>query len=162
MTPKTIQDTSQETSCDKKRIMALDLGSKRVGLAMSDELGITAQPLGKITSTSTDKVIAEVLKIASLHSVGTFVVGVPINMNGTEGPAARRAREFIAALERATDRPVEAEDERLSTAAVTSVLIEGGVSRGGRKEVVDKLSACFFLQGYLDRKRAGRKLGADG
>lgn len=156
------QETSQETSYDNKRIMALDLGSKRVGVALSDELGITAQPLGKITSTSTDKVIAEVFTIASEHSVGAIIVGVPINMNGTEGPAARRARGFIAALERATDCPVEAVDERLSTAAATRVLIEGGVSRGGRKEVVDKLSACFFLQGYLDRKRAGRKLGADG
>jgi putative Holliday junction resolvase len=135
------------------RIMGLDLGSKRIGVAVSDELSLTAQPLTLIKRTSIEKDISGILQIASEYSVGAIVVGLPLLMDGSKGQQARLAERFMDLLREKTSMPVEGWDERLSTAAVTRVLIEGEVTRAKRKGVVDQLSASYILQGYLDSKK---------
>ncbi len=135
------------------RILGLDLGAKRIGVALSDELEICATPLTFIKKSSIGKDIEEVLKLVAEHSVGLIVTGMPLNMDGTAGAAAASVNKFIDHLKNKTDLPVETWDERLSTVAVTRVLIEGDTSRAKRKKLVDKLSASYILQGYLDRRK---------
>lgn len=135
------------------RIMGLDLGSKTIGMAISDPMGITAQPVGTIRRRATDKDIAEVLKTAAEREVTGIVIGMPVNMDGTEGNRSLETRRFIDRLRGATALPIETWDERLSTVAVTRVLIDGDVSRVKRKGAVDKLAASYILQGYLDGVR---------
>ena len=139
-----------DTLKNSKRILALDYGSKRIGVALSDELGLTAQPLVVIKRSSAAADFAEIRRIVSESGASMVVVGMPFNMDGTAGPQAERVRSFISRLTDMVGVPVREWDERLSTVAVTRVLIEGDVSRHGRKLVVDKLSASFILQGYLD------------
>lgn len=141
---------------EKKRIMGLDVGEKRIGVSVSDELNITAQPLKLIRRTSFEKDTSEILDIASGHSVGVIVVGMPLMMDGTVGGQARLVKRFIERLKLKTSISVDEWDERLSTVAVTRVLVEGDVSRKRRKDVVDQLSASYILQGYLDRKKTLR------
>ncbi len=136
------------------RALGIDPGKKRIGVAITDELGVTAQPLTFIKATTRNKDIEEILALADEHGAGIIVVGVAYNMNGTTGPAARRALDFIAALQEKTDKSVVPWDERLSTAAVTRVLIQGDVSRSKRKQVVDKLAAAYILEGWLESKQA--------
>lgn len=135
------------------RILGLDLGSKRIGVALSDELEICATPLTFIKKISINKDIEEVLTLVAEHSVGLIVTGMPLNMDGTAGEASALVNKFIERLKEKTDLPVETWDERLSTVAVTRVLIDGDTSRSKRKMVVDKLSASYILQGYLDRRK---------
>jgi putative Holliday junction resolvase len=142
------------------RIMGLDLGGRRIGVAVSDELNLTAQPLTLIKRTSVEKDVSGILQIASEYSVGAIVVGLPLMMDGSKGQQARLVERFMDRLREKTSMPVEGWDERLSTAAVTRVLIEGDVTRTRRKGVVDQLSASYILQGYLDMKKA-RHQGAD-
>jgi putative Holliday junction resolvase len=142
-------------SDEKIRIMGLDVGKRRVGVAISDELKITAQPLTKIKRTSIEKDLTEILHIASEYSVRAIVVGLPLNMDGSVGPQASLVLKFMESLKQKTSLPVEGWDERLSTVAVTRVLIEGDVTRKKRKGIVDQLSASYILQGYLDSKKAG-------
>lgn len=136
--------------------MGLDVGERRLGVSVSDELNLTAQPLRLIRRTSVEKDLAEILRIASEYSVGAIVVGMPLMMDGTVGPQARKVERFMERLRLKTSIPIEEWDERLSTVAVTRVLIEGDVTRKKRKDVVDQLSASYILQGYLDRKRASQ------
>jgi putative Holliday junction resolvase len=142
------------------RIMGLDLGGRRIGVAVSDELNLTAQPLTLIKRTSVEKDVSGILQIASEYSVGAIVVGLPLMMDGSKGQQARLVERFMDRLREKTSMPVEGWDERLSTAAVTRMLIEGDVTRTRRKGVVDQLSASYILQGYLDMKKA-RHQGAD-
>lgn len=132
------------------RILGLDLGKKRIGVAVSDEAGITAQPLATIKRSNYRKDLEEVLKFAGEYSVKEILVGMPVRTDGTIGEGSRYVLDFIEKLKNATDLPVNTWDERFSTAAVERVLIEGDVSRAGRKKVVDKLAAAYILQGYLD------------
>lgn len=132
--------------------MGLDVGKKRIGVAVSDELGITAQPLKHINRASIDKDMEEILSVADDYAVEKIIVGVPYNMDGSVGPQARAAVKFMEALREKTGKYVEGWDERLSTVAVERVLIEGDVSRGKRKGVVDKLAAAYILQGWLERR----------
>ncbi len=136
------------------RIIGLDVGQRRIGIAVSDELNLTAQPLTHIKRTSIEKDISEILRIASEYSVGAIIVGVPLNMDGSVGPQARLVFKFMDRLRLKTSIPVEGWDERLSTVAVTRVLVGGDVSRSRRKGVVDRLAASYILQGYLDSKKA--------
>jgi putative Holliday junction resolvase len=136
------------------RIMGLDVGKKRMGVALSDELGVIASPLALVNHTSRNKDADEIKALAIKHGVSLIVVGMPVNMDGSIGPQAEFVKKFADVLrERAGVKVVEW-DERLSTAAVTRVLIEGGESRAGRKTVVDVMSAIYILQGYLDGQRA--------
>lgn len=141
------------------RIMCIDLGTKTIGMAISDPMGLTAQPVSTIRRKSTEADIAGLIRTAEEREVELIVVGLPINMDGTEGPRAEATRRFVERLEAMTELPIEFRDERLSTVAVTRVLIDADVSREKRKGCVDKLAASYILQGYLDdhRRRRGRE-----
>ncbi len=138
------------------RLMGLDVGSKTVGLALSDGGLAIASPLQTLRRTKFTK-DAEALKaLIDEHGVGGLVIGLPINMDGSEGPRCQSTRQFAANLLAKFDIPIAFQDERLSTAAVERVLIEeADMSRKRRAEVVDKMAAAWILQGALDTM--GRK-----
>lgn len=137
------------------RILGLDIGSKTIGVALSDEAGITAQPLKLIKRSSLAKDLEEVLDTVRENSVSSMVAGLPLNMDGSESSTTRFVMKFVETLRRASPVPVVTWDERLSTAAVERLLIEGDLSRGRRKEVIDKMAAAYILQGYLDSLKPG-------
>ena len=114
---------------------------------------IAASPLETIIRTKFTKDVARLLALAAQHEVGGFVIGLPRNMDGSEGPAAESARSFARNLSRLTPLPMVFWDERLSTAAVTGTLLEADTSRSRRNALVDKLAATYILQGALDRLR---------
>ena len=135
------------------RIMGLDFGSKTVGVAVSDPLGITAQGIEIVRRTSENKLRKTLARIEALvaeYQVTEFVLGLPKNMNNTSGERVVKTMEFKAMLERRTGLPVHMWDERLTTVAADRTLIEAGVRRDNRKEYVDMLAAVYILQGYLD------------
>ncbi|HPD60211.1 MAG TPA: Holliday junction resolvase RuvX [Thermodesulfobacteriota bacterium] len=132
------------------RFLGLDIGSKRIGLALSDELGITAQGLTTLTRTTPGNDIRKLLEIAGQHRVEKIVIGLPKNMNGTLGKSAEQVLSFIQVMKEKTAIPIDVWDERLSTVAVNRTLISANVRRRHRKEVVDKLAAVYILQGFLD------------
>ena len=135
------------------RIMGLDFGSKTVGVAVSDPLGITAQGIEIVRRTSETKLRKTLARIEALvaeYQVTEFVLGLPKNMNNTSGERVEKTMEFKAMLERRTGLPVHMWDERLTTVAADRTLIEAGVRRENRKEYVDMLAAVYILQGYLD------------
>ena len=137
------------------RIIGLDYGSKTVGVAISDELGITAQGIETITRKEENKLRKTLARIEALieeYNVEEIVLGLPKNMNNTEGERVEACREFAAMLERRTGLQVIMWDERLSTVSANKVLMESGVRRENRKAVIDKKAATFILQGYLDSK----------
>ena len=135
------------------RVMGLDLGDKRIGVALSDPLGWTAQGLDVITGGGGAKGdIRRIKEIAVKHEVGKVVVGLPLNMDGSAGPRAEKARDFAGRLAAALGLPVELWDERLTTAEAERLLIEADVRRAGRRRVIDKMAAVLILQNYLDRK----------
>ena len=133
--------------------MGLDFGSKTVGVAVSDPLGITAQGIEIVRRTSENKLRKTLARIEALvaeYQVTEFVLGLPKNMNNTSGERVEKTMEFKAMLERRTGLPVHMWDERLTTVAADRTLIEAGVRRENRKEYVDMLAAVYILQGYLD------------
>ena len=135
------------------RIMGLDFGSKTVGVAVSDPLGITAQGIEIVRRTSENKLRKTLARIEALvaeYQVTEFVLGLPKHMNNTSGERVEKTMEFKAMLERRTGLPVHMWDERLTTVAADRTLIEAGVRRENRKEYVDMLAAVYILQGYLD------------
>ena len=142
------------------RIFGLDVGTRTVGVAVSDALGMTAQPLTTLRRTGLRANLAELRRLAETHEVRQAVVGLPLNMDGTEGPSAAAARAFGEALARALDIPVEYQDERLSTVAAQRALLEADVSRARRREVVDQVAAALILQTWLDT-RQGNPTGDD-
>ncbi|MBI5588601.1 MAG: Holliday junction resolvase RuvX [Deltaproteobacteria bacterium] len=137
------------------RIMGLDLGKKTIGVAVSDETGLTAQPVTTIKRVSLRKDLDQLSRLIGEYEVTGVVVGLPVNMNGSMGPAAESVFKFIENIQERTGITAETWDERLSTAAVTRVLLDGDISRSRRKEVVDKMAASYILQGYLDRALCG-------
>ena len=135
------------------RIIGLDFGSRTVGVAVSDPLGLTAQGLEIIRRTSENKLrrtLARIEEIAKEYQADTIVLGLPKNMNNTLGERAEKSLEFKEMLERRTGLPVIMWDERLTTVEANRTLIEGRIRREHRKEYVDMLAAVFILQGYLD------------
>ncbi len=139
------------------RIMCIDLGDKTMGISISDELGWTAQPLETLRRSSLKKDFEHILKLADEYGVKEIIVGLPVNMDGTMGPRAEKVLNFVERLSAETSIKVRTWDERLSTAAVTRTLIQGDVSRAGRRKVVDKLAASYILQGYLDSRKKHEK-----
>jgi putative Holliday junction resolvase len=133
--------------------MGLDLGSKTIGVAVSDELFLTAQPVLTLRRSGLRSDLAGLKQLANEHSVQQIVLGLPLNMDGSEGPMAKAAREFGAAIEAKIGLPVEFWDERLSTAAAERALLEGDVSRKKRREVIDRLAASIILQSWLEAHR---------
>lgn len=146
------------------RIMGLDFGSKTVGVAVSDPLGITAQGLEIIRRKEENKLRRTYARIEELiveYQVEEIVLGLPKNMNATEGERAELTREFKDSLERRTGLPVTLWDERLTTVAADRAMMEAGIRREQRKDYVDMIAASLILQGYLDRRaqsRAGTEL----
>ncbi len=134
------------------RILGLDIGTVRIGVALSDPLGLTAQPLEVILRKKTDPV-ARVAALVTEHEVERIVVGYPLQLDGQPGLAVRAVDAFIAELEKAVSAPVERWDERLTTAAAERSMIEGGARRERRRESIDKIAAALLLQSYLDAKR---------
>lgn len=132
------------------RILALDHGTKRIGVAVSDELKTIAQPLEFIPAAPFAGFLARLKEILREKEVESILVGLPRNMDGSYGPAALKAREFIAALRDAVLIPVQTWDERLTSAQAQRFLIQGGVRREQRKQKVDKTAAAILLQSYLD------------
>ena len=135
------------------RILGLDYGSRTVGVAVSDPLGLTAQGLETIWRKQENKLRQTLARIEELvrdYQAEQIVVGYPKNMNNTIGERAEKALEFRDMLERRTGLPVVMWDERLTTVEADRTLMEAGVRRENRKQYMDKLAAVFFLQGYLD------------
>ena len=135
------------------RVMGLDYGSKTVGVAISDPLGITAQGIETIERKEENKLrktLARIEELAKAYEVETIVLGFPKNMNNTIGERAEKSLELKAMLERRIGLPVVMWDERLTTVEAERTLIESKVRREDRKKYVDKIAAVFILQGYLD------------
>jgi putative Holliday junction resolvase len=138
------------------RILSLDLGTRRIGVALSDPTGTVALPLQVLVHTDRRGDLAAVAKLAASHDVARIVVGWPRNMDGTRGPAARRAEVFAAALRRMVAVPIDLWDERLSTVAADRVLRDTRTRRTQRRAARDRIAAALILQGYLTaRRRAG-------
>lgn len=131
------------------RIMALDVGEKRVGVALSDEMGWTAGGLSVINRKPHAEFLGKVKALTEEHQVERVVLGLPRRMDGTLGPEAHRVLSLVKELER-VGLNIETWDERLSTVAAERVLVEADMSRQKRKKVVDKVAATYILQGYLD------------
>lgn len=136
------------------RIMGLDVGSKTVGVAISDALGWTAQGIEtvKINEETGDFGIERIKELVKEYAVTEFVVGFPKNMNNTVGPRGEASNNYKNLLEETFQLPVKLWDERLTTMAAERMLIEADVSRKKRKQVIDKMAAVMILQGYLDSK----------
>ncbi|MFO7153065.1 MAG: Holliday junction resolvase RuvX [Bacillota bacterium] len=132
------------------RILGLDVGVKRIGVAVSDELGITAHGVGVIVRSSIKEDIQAISDFVQKYKIGKIVVGMPINMNGTLGPKGEEVKAFGEKLRKDLNVEVQYWDERLSTVAAERVLIDADISRKKRKKVIDKLSAVVILQNFLD------------
>ncbi len=131
------------------RILALDYGTKRIGVALSDELWWTAQPLETFERRTLEQDISHIAMLVASHNVKRVVVGLPLQLNGREGPAVRAMREFLVRLETGLSVPLVLWDERLTTKEAEEVLIAADVSRKKRKKIVDRVAASLLLQRYL-------------
>lgn len=135
------------------RVMGIDLGEKRIGIAVSDEFGWTAQGIKTLKNTGKIKdVLEEIRQLARELSVEKIVVGLPKNMNGTTGPQGEKAIDFADKISRHLGLPVETWDERLTTVAAERLLVSADMSRAKRRKVIDKLAASIILQDYLNAK----------
>jgi putative Holliday junction resolvase len=134
-----------------RRIMGLDVGTKTIGLALSDLSLTVATPFETLRRGKFTKDAGRLAGIVEAEEVGALVIGLPLSMDGTEGPKAQSVRQFAVNLGEHIDIPIALWDERLSTAAVTRTLLAADASRKRRAEVVDKLAAAYILQGALDR-----------
>lgn len=133
------------------RIMGLDVGEKRIGIAISDPMGWTAQGHSVLIRGKLQDDIKHLAELCNEYGVDKIVMGFPRNMNGTVGPKGEEILEFGRVVQEHLDLPLDYWDERLTTVAAQKVLLEANVSRRKRKEVIDKLAAVNILQGYLDR-----------
>ncbi len=134
-----------------QRLIGLDLGTRTIGLALSDVMRAIASPLKTIRRRKFSADAGRLLDICRDNDVGGLIIGLPLNMDGSEGPRAQSTRAFARNLATRTDLPIAYWDERLSTAAVTRTLIDADASRARRAELVDKMAAAYILQGALDR-----------
>lgn len=137
------------------RILALDHGTVRIGVALSDEMKMFAQPLEYIDATPFTDFIARVKTLVKEKEVELILVGMPRNMDGSYGPAAQRVREFVIALKEAVPMPIRTWDERLTSVTANRLLTEGNVRGEDRKAKVDKVAAAVLLQSYLDSSALG-------
>ena len=130
-----------------ERLFGLDVGTKTIGLALSDVMRQIATPLETIRRTKFTADVARLLELAKEHGVGGLVIGLPVNLDGSEGPRAQSTRAFARNLGQVTDLPMAFWDERLSTAAAERALLEANTSRKRRAELIDKMAAAYILQG---------------
>ena len=133
------------------RILGLDIGTKTVGVAISDPLGWTAQGITTVRRKNYTSDMAEIKKICDEYGVETIVAGMPKNMNGTIGPSGEMVKEFCERLKEVVNIKIEFWDERLTTVAAHRAMLEADLSRSKRNKIVDKVAATYILQGYLDR-----------
>ena len=159
------QDTHRDTQIEEirafaeasrggARLIGVDLGTKTIGLALSDVQRRIASPLETIRRVKFTPDAGRLRDLCLKHAVGGLVVGLPLNMDGSEGPRVQSTRAFVRNLKPILDLPVLFQDERLSTAVVTRALIEADASRAKRAQLVDKLAAAYILQGALDMMQA--------
>ncbi|MCX7750295.1 MAG: Holliday junction resolvase RuvX [Candidatus Bipolaricaulota bacterium] len=137
------------------RALGLDIGDRRVGIAVSDETGTIASPHGVCTRRSPPEDALHLARLARELGAEAIVVGLPLNMDGTEGDQAKKARELAEAIAQEAGLPVHYVDERLTSAEVERAMREGGLSQRARKRRADALSAVLILQAWLDRTRRG-------
>lgn len=135
------------------RILGIDFGEKRIGLAVSDPLGITAQSLPTLENRSKKQVLNDLAAICQKNEVGEIVIGLPMNMNGSVGPKAQEILTLLPELEAATKLPVKAWDERLTSRQAGRLMIEEGLSRAKQRQQSDKLAAMLILQSFLESRR---------
>lgn len=133
------------------RLLGLDVGTKTIGMALSDVTRSIATPYETIRRTKFTEDVKLIIRATDANKVGAIVIGLPINLDGSEGPRAQSTRAFARNLASRVDRPLAFWDERLSTAAVERHLIEADASRKRRAEVIDRMAAAYILQGALDR-----------
>jgi len=133
--------------------MGLDIGERRIGVALSDPLGIMASALTVIERTTDDAAIKQIVELARQNDVERFVIGLPRSLDGSLGKQAQTVEAFIELLKSHTELPVITWDERFSTVAAEKTLLEAGMKRDKRKRHRDAVAAAFILQGYLDRER---------
>jgi len=140
-----------------ERLLGLDVGTKTIGLALSDVMRQIATPLETIRRTKFKADAGRLLMLAEEHGAGGFVIGLPINLDGSEGPRAQSTRAFARNLAQLTAVPMAFWDERLSSAAAERALLEADASRKRRAELIDKMAAAYILQGALDRLNFSRR-----
>jgi putative Holliday junction resolvase len=132
------------------RILAIDYGTRRMGIAISDELQIIAQPLEYIPAEPFNQFLERLKQLIREKEVALILVGLPRNMDGSYGPAALKVQEFVAVLKDAIAAPIKTWDERLTSAQANRFLLQAGVRRDKRKQKVDQTAAAILLQSYLD------------
>jgi putative Holliday junction resolvase len=142
------------------KVLAVDWGWAKYGLAVSDDLGLTAQSLGTFPRRSEARMLNAIAEQVCALDVKAIVVGLPRNMDGSDGPSAAAARAFAKALEDRSRLPVHLWDERLTTVAAERMLVGAGVRRRARRDLVDQVAATLILQGFLDRQQAAVRRGA--
>jgi putative Holliday junction resolvase len=135
------------------RILAIDYGQKRIGLAVSDPLGFTAQGIETIQNLSKKQAIAALIKICKEYEISEVVIGLPVNMNGSLGPKATEVMNLIPVMEKELNLQVKTWDERLTSRAAGRLMIEQGLSRKRQKENSDRLAATLILQMFLESRR---------
>ena len=133
-----------------QRALGLDVGDRRIGVALSDPIGVTAQPLTVLERQGGAKDVDAVCALAQEHGVGVIVVGLPLTLRGERGPQAQKVVSFADALRQRMAMPVRLIDERLTTVQGERALLEGGVRRQRRKQVIDRVAAQLILQSFLD------------
>ena len=136
-----------------KRVLGLDWGEKRLGVALSDPLLITAGPMGHIARKSMEQDFEELARMIKDNEVGEIVIGLPLHLRGDKGPSAKAAEAFADKVRERFGIPVHLWDERMSTSAVEKMLVDADVSRKKRREVRDGLAAAYFLQAFLDSRQ---------
>lgn len=135
------------------RILGIDFGAKRIGVAVSDPLGFTAQGIQTLENKERKKMFEDLAGLCREYAVSEVVIGLPINMNGSMGPKAKEILDLLPELEKALGVPIKTWDERLSSREVGRVMIEQGLSRQKQKKHSDQLAAILILQSYLESKR---------
>jgi len=135
------------------RYLCLDPGRRRIGLALSDETGLIATPLGVLQVRDQEQVFREVARLVQKHEAGRVIIGLPLRLNGQEGIESNRARSFAADLQMYLDVPIDFMDERLSSVEADRLLLEAGFKREKRRANIDATAAALILQAYLDAER---------
>lgn len=135
------------------RILGIDFGQKRIGLALSDPLGFTAQGLETLMRQNKNQVLKDLKMLCQTHQVREVIIGLPVNMDGSMGPKAKEVLDFVPRMEKELSLPIKTWDERLSSRQAGRLMIEGGLSRKKQRAQSDRLAATLILQSYLESKR---------
>ncbi|MCE1245855.1 MAG: Holliday junction resolvase RuvX [Firmicutes bacterium] len=141
-----------------ERIMGIDVGEARVGVALSDPLGLTVRPLEPVTGEGRKVKIEKITKLVEKHSPDVIAIGFPLNMNGTKGPAARSVEKFMYYLKKVVTVPVIPIDERLTSWEAGEIMDNSGILKGDRKQKVDGIAAVLIVQKYLERRKTDESI----